>query len=428
MFTEQSGALIPLAVALAVGLIIGFERGWYTQVGSGRGKEPELGSEAPSVAGIRTFALTGLLGGVATLLAETHPLVLVAALVLLGGLLVVGYVFTTRATGDYGATTEIALALTFVLGAFAVSGYMLEAVAVSVVVAVILGFKTEIHATVGRLDRRELQASLQLLVIVLVVLPLLPDQAMGPWNSLNPRKLGLLMMLIASIGFVGYFAVRIIGPRAGLLLTALFGGLASSTALTVTFARLARARGARHALLGAGIALACGTMAPRLLFEVAVVNPALVPPLLPGMIALAVVPLVAAFWVARHSSAKGKVENVGVDNPLEIRQALIITVLLAIIFMLSHGAEAVLGERGIYTLAVLSGIADVDAIGLALAQQAKGSLADDVAARGILLAALSNTAAKAAIAAVIGGRELAKWATSIMLVALAAGTVALIFM
>lgn len=425
--SSQSGDLVSLLLALAVGLIIGIERGWHGQDHDSTEETDVRRAEGRTVAGIRTFALTGLLGGImAMVAADTHPLVLPAGLLVLGALMVGAYLITSGVTRDYGATTEVALLLTFMLGAMAVTGYHLEAAAAAVVTAVLLGFKAEIHSTLARLDRRELHSSLQLLLIALVILPLLPDQSMGPWDSLNPRLLGLLVMLIAGIGFIGYFSIRVIGARAGLMLTALLGGITSSTAVTVAFARLARRSGRRHALLGAGIALACATMAPRVLIEVAAVNRSLIPYIWPGLATLAVVPLVAAVWVARHYRDHGTDSDVGISNPLEIGQAVIIGGILAAIFMLTHAAEQWLGEAGIYGLALLSGIADVDAISLAMAKRAHNGLDPQLAGNAIVLAALSNTLFKAAFATFIGGVKLAKWAGSILMAALLAGSLVLL--
>lgn len=415
--SSQSGDLISLFLALAVGLIIGFERGWH-------GQDPD--AEGGSVGGIRTFSLVGLLGGVmAMVAADTRPVILPAGLLVLGAILVASYLLTSGRTRDYGATTEVALLLAFMLGAMAVTGYHLEAVSAAVVTAFLLGFKAEIHSILEKLDRRELQSSLQLLVIALVILPLLPDRAMGPWNSLNPRVLGLLVMLIAGIGFVGYFSIRMLGARAGLLLTSVLGGLTSSTAVTVAFSRLARSSGRRHALLGAGITLACAAMVPRVLVELAAVNSALVPLVLPPLAMLATVPLLATAWIARRHPAKGQSDAVGISNPLEIGQALIIGGFLALVFMLSHAARAWLGETGLYWVAALSGLVNVDAITLAVAQQARGDLSDQTAAHAIVLAAFANTLFKAGFAAIIGGRVLARWAGGILILSLVASTATL---
>jgi uncharacterized membrane protein (DUF4010 family) len=424
--SDQASGFLPLALALAIGLIVGFERGWSQE---GNHAEADGRDGAARVAGIRTFALVGLLGGVlATVAVLGHGWSLAAGLLVLGAILVAGYVLTSRASGDMGATTEIALLLTYALGALPALGHAREAVAAAVVTAVLLGFKRRIHRLLAHLDLREVQASLQLLLIALVVLPMLPSRALGPWDALNPRMIGLLVLLIAGIGFVGYFAERIAGARTGLLVTAVLGGLTSSTAVTVTFARLGRRAGARRAVFGAGIALACATMAPRLLLEVAFVNGALALRILPGILALAVVPLVAAAWVAAQHDRVGESEQLGLDNPLELRAALLITALLTVIFMLSHGAEAAFGDRGVYGMAVLSGLADVDAVALSLAQQARHSLDEGVAARAVLLAALVNTAVKAGLAAALGGLALARWASTILMLAFLAGAATLPFL
>ncbi|HSG91365.1 MAG TPA: MgtC/SapB family protein [Pseudomonadales bacterium] len=422
---DPAQGFLPLAVALACGLIIGFERGWR-QGGYGA---RDSGSDAESSpAGIRTFALVALLGGIASRLDLHGEALLLPALVLaVGALLFASYRADT--SGDRGLTTEIALLLTLALGALAGAGFMLIAAAAAVVAAMLLGFKEEIHTTVGRLQRSEVHASLQLLLIAVVVLPLLPDRGMGPFDGLNPRTLGVLVMLIAGIGFVGYFAVRLLGARAGLLLTALFGGLTSSTAVTLGFSRLARRAPRRSALLGAGIALACATVGPRLLLEVSAVNAALLPSLLPGLAALTLVPLAGALWIAsRHGDGSDAEvdEALQLQNPLELRQALLFGLVLAAVFVVASSARTLLGDTGVYAVAVLSGIVDVDAIALAMSQQARTDLDGTVAARAILLAAISNTLVKATLAAVFGGLALARWAVPLLAVTVLATTAALL--
>lgn len=418
--------LLGLLIALAVGLIIGFERGWQSQ---NLDAERHQEIDDQTVTGIRTFGLLGLGGGVVAQLGMlSSDWILAAGLLGVTALLIVGYIHSSKVTGDLGATTEVAALLAFLLGALAVHGLYLEAATAAVITAVLLGAKERLHALLRSLSRLELNASLQLLVIVLVILPLLPNEAMGPWGSINPQVIGWLVILIAGISFAGYFAVRLLGDRVGLVLTALLGGLASSTALTLAFSRMARSDGSRNALLGAGIALACGTMALRLILEVAVVNRTLLPPLLPGLLGLALVPLMALLWILlRRRNEQPVAHTPPMHNPLDLQQALIMAGFLALIFILSKGAEHWFGSEGVYILAVIAGIADVDAVTIALAQQAKGELANDVAVRGILLAALTNTAVKAGIVLVIGGLPLARWASSILLVALGVGALGLLF-
>jgi uncharacterized membrane protein (DUF4010 family) len=408
-----------LAIALAIGLIIGMERGW-----SSRDSHKGL-----RIAGIRSFGFVGLFGGISALLAEQYGAVAIAVS-FLGLVLMVGlsYGLTVQKSQDFGITTELALMITFMLGVMVGKDFAAEAVAIAVVMAALLGFKEELHHSLARLDRRELLATIQLLLIAVVVLPLLPDRNLGPWDALNPRSIGLLVLLIAGTSYLGYFAMRLLGARVGLLATATIGALVSSTAVTVSFGRMARRAQGSVAILGAGISLAAGTMAVRILAEVSIVNPALLPTLAPPIAVLAVVPLIAAGAIAlRKESAlqtpstpsTSSTSDVELKNPIELGSALGYGAVLAVLFVAIRAVEAWFGKSGIYVLSALSGITDVDAVSLSLAQSAKVDLPLSVATAGILIAAMVNTLVKAILATVIGGWKLARWCASILLAALA---------
>jgi uncharacterized membrane protein (DUF4010 family) len=402
-----------LAIALALGLVIGIERGWQT-------RDSENGLRR--IGGVRTFGVVGLLGGVAALLGESlGPAILVVAFVGLAAVATASYVLTAPRTGDYGTTTELAMLLTFGLGAMSVRGYPVEASAAAVVTAVLLSVKSQFHDMLRRLERREFYATMQLLLIAVVVLPLLPDRGFGPWQALNPRTIGLLVLLIAGVSFVGYFAVKIVGPRAGLFVTALLGGLTSSTAVTLAFSRMARVNVRLVAWLGAGIGIAAATMAPRLLIEVAVVRPALVREIAPALLAMAVVPLLAGLLIARRPAPRSEAGEVTLRNPLELDTALAYGALLALLFLLARAAHAWLGEGGVYLLAALSGFVDVDAVSLSLARMAHDELPPSLAAGGIVVAALANTAAKIVLTWLVGGWAISRWAGPILLATLLAG-------
>ncbi|MGB8703214.1 MAG: MgtC/SapB family protein [Thermosynechococcaceae cyanobacterium] len=404
-----------LAIALAIGLIIGMERGW-----SSRDSHKGL-----RIAGIRSFGFVGLFGGISALLAEQFGAVVIAVS-FLGLALMVGlsYGLTVQKLQDFGITTELALMITFMLGVMVGKDFAAEAVAVAVVMAALLGFKEELHRSLTHLDRKELLATLQLLLIAAVVLPLLPDRNIGPWAALNPRSIGLLVLLIAGTSYVGYFAMRLLGARLGLLATAMIGALVSSTAVTVSFGRMARRSQGSLAILGAGISLAAGTMAVRILAEVSIVNPALLPTLVPPIAVLAMVPLIAAVAIAlRQESARQNPSapsnsEVELKNPIELGSALGFGAVLAVLFVLIRAVEAWFGKSGIYALSALSGITDVDAVSLSLAQATKVDLPLSVATTGILIAAMVNTLVKAILATVIGGWKLARWCASILLTAL----------
>lgn len=389
-----------LAVALAIGFVIGAERGW----------EQRDAPQGSRTAGVRTFALTSLLGAVAALLAaRVGPAVLAVAFAAIAGLAVASYAVSSRPPEDVGLTTEVALLIAFGLGALAGAGVAVESVAAAVVVAALLGFKRELHLGLAWLERRELIATLQLLLIAAVALPLLPDRGLGPGEALNPQRLGLLVLLLGSVSYVGWFAVRLFGERLGLSLTGLVGGLASSTAVTLTYARIARAGGGPLPVLGAGVQLACGVMALRLLVVVGLLAPALAARLVVPLAALAVVPWAAAALALRSAPSTPEAPAVlPLRNPLELEAALLWAAALTGVALLVHAAEEALGTPGVYAVAGLSGVADVDAVGLSLAQAVRRRLDPEVAVRGIVLAAAVNTGVKAALCGVVGGRALAR--------------------
>jgi uncharacterized membrane protein (DUF4010 family) len=407
-----------LAIALTLGLIIGLERGWQ-----GRESPDEEQS-----AGIRSYAFAGFLGGIIAILEGSSGIVFLAIAFLgFAAVVVTAYILTARKAQDYGITSELALLLTFALGALAGKGWIAEAVASAVVTAALLGFKEELHKSLRILDRRELIATLQLLLIAAVALPLLPDRDLGPWNALNPRAIGWLVLLIAAISYAGYFAMRFFGARVGLLATAILGALVSSTAVTVSFGRMAKQGQSSIPLLGAGISLAAGTMAVRILLEVLVVNPALLQLLLPPIALLAVVPLVAAVAIALRKTPVDTSANIPLRNPIELGSALGFAAFLAILFILIRVLQSWFGDTGIYLLSALSGVSDVDAVSLSLAQATKGNLALSVGATGILIAALVNTVVKALLATLIGGWQLARWSATILMVSLLCSVITAFF-
>jgi uncharacterized membrane protein (DUF4010 family) len=401
-----------LGLSLVVGLIVGFERGWQTRL-----QRDEL-----SGAGMRSFAIAALFGGLSTLLAErAGSAVLVAAFAALAALTVAGYVLVSRQTQDFGLTTELALLVTFALGALAVQGYEHEALAAAVIVAFVLGLKVEVHRLLERIERQEIAATLQLLLIAAVALPLLPNRGYGPWEVVNPRTIGLLVLLLAGLSWLGYMAVRLLGRQRGVLLTAALGGMTSSTAVTVTMSRMARRDGEIAVPpAAAAIALAAAVMAVRLLIEVALVNSALLAELAAPLAVLGGVPLLAAIWLARAGSpTTSSAQMVSLRNPLELRAALGYAALLTLFLVLLRAADTGLGVRGVYAIAALSGLADVDAAGISLAQAATGSMASSVATTGIILAAMVNTVLKGGLAAVLGGRALARYCLPVLLSAAA---------
>lgn len=386
-----------LAIAFAIGLLIGLERGWH------RREAPE----GERVAGLRTFGLIGLLGGATLLLAGVlGEAVLAVGFLALAAILLVAYRVRAGRGQDVGITSIVAALLTFVLGALAVAGYESIAAAAAVVVTLLLNYKSQLHRLISALTAQELGATLQLLLISVVALPLLPNQRYGPWEALNPYAIWWMVVLIATISFVGYFAVRIGGVRRGILFTSLSGGLASSTAITLHLSRMARSNASLAPVLAIGTLVACGTMFPRILLVAAVLNPALLRPLAAplGLMAACVYLPALLLWY-RQRGSEVEVEAT-LRNPLELRAAISFGVLLAVIMLLGHGLKAWYGETGILALSMASGIADVDAITLSLSRMSLQELGTGVVLTGIVLAAAVNSVTKAVMASAIGGRRM----------------------
>ncbi|MBE7373798.1 MgtC/SapB family protein [Pseudomonas lopnurensis] len=408
--------LLNLATALGVGLLIGSERSW-----SGR---DSAGQEL--VAGIRTFGLAGLFGGLAALsVAPLGGFAWAAMFCMLALLVIAGYVIDARSSGDHGMTTEVALLLTFLLGSLAVAESRQLAAACAIVVALLLSLKARLHQALQRLSEAELGGALKMLFISVVLLPALPDQGYGPWQVLNPYTTWMMVVLIAGIGFAAYVAIRILGTRHGLMVTALLGGIVSSTAMTMTLARLDSAK--LRAALAAGLLATSALMFPRVLLEVGLVNPALLPSLsLPLACAGAIYAAGALFFYLRAAREPEEQAEPPLKNPFELVPALRFAALLVVILLLVEGARRWLGDVGIYLVSLLSGLTDVDAITLSLANNAKGELSHEVAVRGIFLAAFSNSLVKGGLIALIGGRELVLRTLPIMAAGLLAGLAVLL--
>ncbi|CAD5108688.1 MgtC/SapB family protein [Zestomonas carbonaria] len=389
--------LLDFAIALAAGLLIGAERGWRE-----RDKDERL------VAGIRSFGLVGLLGGFATLLGSLHGVAVWAVIFAgLALLVVASYLSELRRDGDPGITSELALLITFLLGSLAIGEHTSLAAAGAVVVALLLSLKEFLHRGLANLSEAELSGALKLLFISVVLLPVLPNQGYGPWQVFNPYITWWMVVLIAGLGFAAYVAIRLVGTQRGLLITALLGGIVSSTAMTLTLARLHERRGLEP-LLAAGLLATSALMFPRVLLEAGVLNPALLGALAwpLGGAALVYAGGALMYWRQAHADETPDTEA-PLKNPFELVPALRFALLLALILFLVEAARRHLGDAGVYLVSLLSGLTDVDAITLSLASRAGGDLTIPVATHGIFLAVLSNSLVKAVLIALVGGRGLA---------------------
>ena len=392
---EGRTILFQLAVALAIGLLVGIERGW-------RRREAKEGER---VAGLRTYGLIGLLGGASVLLAENVGSIVLAFSFLSLAAVMLGAYFVRSSDGrDVGITSLIAALLTYVLGGLAVAGHESVAAAAAVIATLLLNYKSQLHQWIAALQAKELRAGLQLLLISVVALPVLPNRGFGPWQSLNPHAIWLMVVLIAAISFAGYVAVRVAGLRKGVLFTGLSGGLASSTAITLHFSRLARTDATMAPLLAVGTLIACGTMFPRMLFIATLLNPALFRMALPVTALMAFIIYFSALVLWRSQKKLDLEVQAPLKNPLELRAALSFGLLLALIMLLGAALQATFGDIGILALSLASGVTDVDAITVSLSRMSVTDLSANLAITGIIFAAAVNSITKAGLAAVLGGR------------------------
>ncbi len=384
-----------LFAALAIGLLIGIERGWNDREEN----------EGDRIAGIRTFSLIGLLGGVSALISEQiTPWFIVAAFTGVCALIIAAHILGVRADKDVGTTTAFTMMLSFVLAAWAAFGNPIPAMAVTVVVISLLGYKPELHSWLKNIQRRDFSSGVKLLIISLVLLPLLPNKGYGPWEALNPYWTWWMVVLISGISFLGYGVIQIAGQKKGVLVTAIGGAMVSSTAVTISLARFAKEH-QNTAIFSSGVLLAAAIMFIRVIVEVLVVNPELLHSLwIPLTIMFfGLLILLVLLWCRQDKNRGDDPQPIEVKNPLQLGMALQFGLVLAAVLFLSEAMKHWFGSSGIYVLSVVSGLIDVDAIALSLSRSARQDLAQDVAVLGIILACLTNTLVKGMIFAFIAG-------------------------
>lgn len=388
--------LIGLLAALAVGMIIGLERGWRDRDVADGGR----------VAGLRTFALTGLLGAVLCL---SGPGVLTAGTVGIALLLTVAYRETVKATLNLSITSAVAQLLTFGLGALAGHGDPLLALSAAVIVAFLLDLRSTLHQSLRLMDHQELRAALQMLVLSAVILPLLPDASYGPFDAINPYRLWWAVVLVAGLSLSGHVAIRLAGAQQGALWTGLLGGLASSTAATLALSKKVKAQPSLMDAALAGIWSACAVMFVRMTLLVTALSVPLGKRLMAPLLAAGAVLFIAGLlqWRARRPvSDDGETAAL---RPFDLGSALGFGAFLGLMSVLTEVAKLSLGAAGLYGLSLVSGVADVDVITVSLARMnANGSLSSSVAAIAISVAVFSNMCAKAGIAWTTGGAQLGR--------------------
>jgi uncharacterized membrane protein (DUF4010 family) len=396
-------------LAVAIGLLIGIERGW----------QERQARDGARVAGIRTYTLIGALGGFCGLLTRTQPLAIgfcFIAFAIPFGILEWRKARTSR---NFSATGLVAGLLTLALGAYATAGSMTVAAASAVLMAAVLAERRLLHGFLRRLRWVELRGALALLVMTAVLLPLLPDRSVDPWRALNPHEIWLMTVLVGATCYTGYAAIRLGGPHKGLLFGGIAGGVATSTTVTWTFARLARRNPSLQADVIAAILAAWVTSLLRMSALAVAIAPVLFEPLVPPVGAAAGLLAAAAIFAWRFAG-RGQPQALALEDPFELWLMLRFCVLLAGIMLLSRLVMTYQG--GLFALGGISGLFDVDPITLSMARLAGDTAQVRIAAQTILIAAVANGFAKVVLAQIFGGWRMGLTLGGAAICAFAAGT------
>jgi len=407
--------LAHLALAVGLGLLVGLQREWAKR----------------DVAGIRTFTMITVLGAVCAMLSRAAGgWVLAAGFIAVAATLATGNLLRGRSKDtDYGMTTEIAALVMFGVGAGLLSGFVQECIVVGGATAVLLHWKEPLHALVRRMGERDLTSVFRLVLIALVILPLLPDRTFGPYDVLNPFRAWLMVVLIVGIGLGAYVVRKLISAPIGIVVAGVLGGLVSSTATTLSESRRARAGAGRgdHAATAAVIIVIASTMMfARVVVEVLVVAPSTAAVLLPPLTAmLGTFSVIAAImWIRGRGAASRTLED---HAPSDLPAAIVFGLLYAVVLLGVAAAEEHFGDSGLYVVAAISGLHDMDAITLSTAELVRsGRIDGGIGWRLILVGALSNTMLKTALATIIGGGALARRVVPAMMCGAGAGVVLLV--
>jgi uncharacterized membrane protein (DUF4010 family) len=392
--------LIRLAISIGIGFLVGLERTFHKKIQEG---DEEF-------AGLRTFTLVAVLGFVSALLAaHTGPWLLGVSFSGLVLFVLVSYFRTSGAQGNVGGTSEIAIILTFLLGALVFSGFILLSLVITVITLLLLAYKPTLHGFVQKLSREELLAIIKFIIISALVIPFLPKENFGPYKVWNLQDIWKMVILVSGVSLVGYIIAKMVGNK-GTMVAGVIGGLVSSTAVSLTYARRSKESKGEEGTFYFAMAIisACTIMFPRILVEVYVVNPELAKQLWLPIAILSLTGFGAAFYIYKRN-VKGKSDGeVPLRNPLNFGTAIKFALFFAGVMLLVRYTNEHFGNSGTYIAGVISGITDVDAITLSMAKMAKNDSNTTLARNTILLAALSNTLVKFGIVLVAGSRSLIK--------------------
>ena len=410
--------LQPFIIALFLGAFLGFERSYASRIDH---------EEMDFIGGIRTFALVSLFGAISSFLSERFaPAILPISFFGIIALTVVSYYIFYTKHNEGGITTEVSMLICFTIGVIVEKNFLVVALFISLVTTMLLYLKKSLHRLSERIENEDIRGALIFSIITFVILLFDPDYNfyvkdivflgnnflsahpdIADVMVLNPYTVWIMVVLVSAIGFSGYIAIKILGSRKGIGLTGFLGGLASSTATTVTFSKRSNenAGSALYLSYALAVLLACSTMFPRILVEVLIINARLAPKLIVVMGLMSLAGFSYCFFLWKRSGTE-KTDEVQLTSPLNIRLAIKFGIVFALIIFIARITEVLAGDSGVYVISILTGLSDVDPITLTMSQIARDDPSKlDQATIAITLAAFSNTAMKAGMALFLGSKK-----------------------
>ena len=394
----QLDILIRLLVTCGIGLLLGLER----EYSAFHKKEQEF-------AGIRTFVLLALTGFTGTALHFLlSPWVFAVILLSVMALIGISYWFTSK-KGDIGATSELAALLAIVLGALTFLGLIDLSLMITVIILVLLSTKVQLMNVIGKITQEEIYALVRFVVVALLIFPFLPDENYGPYDAINPKEIGLVVILTSGIGFLGYVLMRVFGTNKGTIITGIIGGLVSSTMVTWIFARKSKEQTTLSALFTSAILAASTVMVVRVFLWVILFNKALLPGLiLPLGILFITATAGTVYFYVRNGKSQSKEDSIPLGKPLDLLQAIVFGILYVGIVLVIHYANDYFGDEGIFVTSAIAGTSDVDAITISISKMSISTIQAHIAINAIIIATTCNTIAKFTIAFWAGSKELRK--------------------
>ncbi len=407
-----------LGVAFALSTLVGLEREHRYQLDKTNG-----------FGGIRTFSLIGLFGALSYVIGEKIPYLFIVFSAGFFLFIVASYLMTGYLQRSSGATSEVAAIIVYLIGVMSALELYFLATVIALVVLSMLYFKDTLHNWAKSLKSRELVSTIEFMIIAFVVLPMLPNQAYGPYDFFNPYIVWLMVVFISGISFLSYVAIKILGQKRGIAITGFLAGFISSTALTFSFSSESKKNRSVVNPFALAIVIASTAMFFRVLLEVSVLNSNLLSYLIWPLVTMGGVGILGAFylWMSKEKTPKDLGEKmIKMKSPFSLVPAIKFAAVFSLIFLVSKFASDVMGDKGIYLTSFVSGLMDVDAMTVSMANAAKTGLDYSTASLAIIIAAMTNTFAKGLIFLIFGSLKVALRILAVFALMLIAGAIVLL--